>query len=213
VRFFEAAGAEVRRLTADLLPLGSASEDSASSRSSEGVSVSSEKVWMGIRGLWDENSREDLEVRARKTAEKAVGVLVAEMSLTTMTTVHGRDDETSLSLGRVNEWRTHLASTLERAYDACREEMFERHNDITPTYLGLASEKMYRFVRRELDVPFHRGLVEDPTVPLGEGVEMGKGHRRTIGSMISVVYEALRDGRLHEPVMEAVREGLMSQAD
>jgi len=208
LRFFEVAGAEVRRLNAALL--GVAADATSTSGDSEAPGSCSENVWVGVRGLWDENSREDLGVRARKTAEKAVGVLVAEMSSTTMT---GGPDGETLSLGSINGWKTELASTLERTYDGCREEMFEKHNDITPSYLGSASEKMYRFVRQRLDVPFHRGLVEDPTVPLRDGVEMGKGHRRTIGSMISVVYEALRDGRLHDPVMEAVKEGLVSQSD
>jgi phenylalanine ammonia-lyase len=67
---------------------------------------------------------------------------------------------------------------------------------------------LYSFVRVELGVPFHRGLVEDPTLArqvdgIGGGSSVGG---KTIGSLISIVYDAIRDGRLIEPVMAAVGE-------
>ena len=61
---------------------------------------------------------------------------------------------------------------------------------------------MYRFVRGELGVEMCKGLVDHP---LGsEGERSGK---KTIGSNISVVYEAVRDGRINGVVVGCLREG------
>lgn len=45
--------------------------------------------------------------------------------------------------------------------------MYAKYLNITPGYLGKASQRMYTFVRQELGVRFHRGLIEHPTQPAG----------------------------------------------
>lgn len=72
-------------------------------------------------------------------------------------------------------------------------------------FLGKASKRMYLFVREELRVPFHRGLVDHPTSPPLKGaVEEEYRQKRTTGNRISVIYEALRSGRVYEAAMECV---------
>ncbi|KAL5048562.1 hypothetical protein BDW71DRAFT_213315 [Aspergillus fruticulosus] len=78
--------------------------------------------------------------------------------------------------------------------------------DATP-FLGLASRRMYTFVRKELGVPFHRGLVDHPTnLAANLADEKDRQKLRTIGGHISVIYAALTDERLMEPVVDCVEE-------
>lgn len=80
--------------------------------------------------------------------------------------------------------------------------------DATP-YIGVASKRMYTFVRRTLGVPFHRGLVDHPTLHLTSG---DQPMRKNTGSQISIIYEALRDERLIEPVMECLKDTMENVA-
>lgn len=83
-------------------------------------------------------------------------------------------------------------------------EAYSMQPDATP-FLGKASKRMYLFVRKELRVPFHRGLVDHPTSPpLNGPIEEDYRQKRTTGSRISVVYEALRSGRIYEAAMDCV---------
>ena len=72
----------------------------------------------------------------------------------------------------------------------------------TPELLGRGSKRLYHFVREQLGVPFHQGLVEHPTVG---NAELDGRAKRTIGSWISKVYDAIRSGAIHEPLMELVQ--------
>ncbi|KAF1991970.1 putative phenylalanine ammonia-lyase [Aulographum hederae CBS 113979] len=181
LRFVEMAQEKMALVTKDAL--------------ASGDEATAERVWKGVREIWDANTNLDLMARCDKTASSAVAVLVTELSQSPSLSQH---DGVSYLLQNIKTWKSSLAQTLAEEYNKSRNEMFANHADITPQYLGQASRKLYTFVRADLKVPFHRGLADV------EG--------RTIGSFISVIYEALRDGRLHEPVMAAVKEGLTTAA-
>jgi phenylalanine ammonia-lyase len=85
-----------------------------------------------------------------------------------------------------------------------RAQFFQ--NQTTVEYLGQASKKIYSFVRQDLGVPFHRGLVEQPTP--GDTM-LDRRPKKTIGSWVRIIYESLRDGRLYEKLMDALAEGLV----
>jgi phenylalanine ammonia-lyase len=78
-------------------------------------------------------------------------------------------------------------------------------NQTTAEMLGAASKALYLTVREELNIPFHHGFVEHPTLrdvtPLG-------CRKRTVGRCISVIYDAIRDGRVYELLMKQVKEDL-----
>ncbi|GME49199.1 Phenylalanine ammonia-lyase protein [Neofusicoccum parvum] len=143
-------------------------------------------VWAALKDKWNASTNEDLADRAANAARSAAMTLQYRISC-------------SSKQARVLE--TELAEVLREAYARIRDRMFAEHTAITPAYLGLAARKMYVFVRGELGVPFHRGLADCPE--FAAGGESSR-ERRTIGSWISVVYEALRAGLLHRPVMEAL---------
>ena len=81
--------------------------------------------------------------------------------------------------------------------------------------LGSASRRMYKFVREHLKVPF---LVTDQRrSPPPEAQAMSETAKpilnqtndrgsETLGSLISTIYTAIRDGSLFVPVMESLRE-------
>jgi len=163
------------------------------------------EVWDAIVAMWDETSTMDLIPRCERLAELAANALIAALS---------RSSELAGSafdlIAAINNWKQRLGTALSSTYDVVRQDMFSRHATITPQYLGQASGKVYTFVRRELKVPFHRGLVEDPTHVLrpGEQASFPTEGRKAIGTLISTVYDAVRDGRLMEPVMAAVGENM-----
>ncbi|RVD88688.1 uncharacterized protein DFL_002864 [Arthrobotrys flagrans] len=66
--------------------------------------------------------------------------------------------------------------------------------------LGGSSKLLYRFVRKELNTPFHCGLVEHPTV---KGDDVPNRPRKTIGSWISIIIDAIVDGRIQAPPRDA----------
>jgi phenylalanine ammonia-lyase len=80
--------------------------------------------------------------------------------------------------------------------------------DASP-HLGAASKRMYKFVREELQVPFHRGLQD---YPISNNAKAGGTFPSTdkrvanVGTWISTIYEALRDGKLMLPVLQCLEE-------
>ncbi|KIW08690.1 phenylalanine ammonia-lyase [Verruconis gallopava] len=158
-------------------------------------------VWNCLAKEWDATTTIDLTERARKTAETASAALVRELrglsALTCSVTEFFEAIET---------WTNRLSDTLQSLYESSRQEMFQRHVEITPTYLGQGSGELYRFVRGELDIPFHRGLVDCPTFvqPEEQTPQLTTRPKKTIGSHISKVYEAITSGTIHASVMAAV---------
>jgi hypothetical protein len=102
---------------------------------------------------------------------------------------------------------------------------YSEHGDASPL-LGLASSKMYTFIRQKLNIPFLRKddmktpedfpghdlrteLDKDSSFP---GIyENGKtrntdGNIPTTGELITTIYNALRSGVLYRPAMESLQE-------
>nr|POF17592.1 phenylalanine aminomutase (l-beta-phenylalanine forming) [Quercus suber] len=76
----------------------------------------------------------------------------------------------------------------------------------TTKYLSHGSTVLYCFIRNDLGVPLHKGLVEHPCYPDAsrEGIEVAHEDRRTIGSRVSVIYAALRSGRFGAVLLESL---------
>ncbi|RDW90589.1 putative SNF2 family helicase [Aspergillus mulundensis] len=96
-------------------------------------------------------------------------------------------------------WKTQACDLLNVVYQETADEFFlEQH---TAELLGDGSKLLYKTVRQELGVPFHQGFIEHPTV----GGETLNGRvKKTIGSWIAIIYEALRDGRLMGPLIQTL---------
>jgi phenylalanine ammonia-lyase len=196
--FKEKVKPNVAEMMEELLAKIGGSESEAETEDGQQMIIG-DKVWDEINQAWDETTTLDLHPRCEAIAERATNALMTALSKVTDLKVSASELFTA-----VRTWKQQLSDVLENMYDVMRRDMFERHTDVTPPYLGQASRKVYSFVRGELGVPFHRGLVEDPTLARQQHPSSVGG--KTIGSLISIVYDALRDGRLIEPVMAAVGE-------
>jgi phenylalanine ammonia-lyase len=196
-RFFQAARTKVVEMTGNTVHkvAGNASEPSKIS----------EAVWDSLAKEWDATTTLDLTPRAQKTAEVAAAALLRELrkcSALACSVVELFEE--------MDVWTNAIAETIRSLYGSKREEMFERHIEITLDCLGRGSACLYSFVRTELDIPFHRGLIDDPTYVLQGAISASipPRQRKTIGSHISKVCEAITSGAIHQPLMAAFRTTL-----
>jgi phenylalanine ammonia-lyase len=198
LRFFNRMRPEVAEMTRGILRHFLVVEPEHSEKIIQGL-------WSEITKVWDSTTTLDLRERCARTADVAAPLLMKEIAK-----IQGLKASVYELFQALDVFKKDLAKALEAHYSATRQEMFERHVDITPTYLGQASTKLYVFVRKALGVPFHRGLVDDPTHPLegDQHASFSPSERKSIGSLISIVYESIRNGKLHEPVMAAVKQNL-----
>lgn len=85
--------------------------------------------------------------------------------------------------------------------------------------LGRASKCLYQFIRKDLNVPMHRGVVDHPTYQSsgqmtntanGNGISSsdGKWRKKTIGHWVSVIHEAIKSEKIMGVVVECLREGM-----
>lgn len=125
------------------------------------------------------------------TSERFVKIAEAVQStLTTYLYTQGSLPKHFDALLAIRRWTDQTSATLHDLFLQHRQAYFTAP-DATP-YLGAASSRMYNYVREDLQVPFHKGLVDRPTK---------ENERRTIGSNISIIHAAMRNGRLYEPVL------------
>ena len=185
------------------LPSGSTTDTS----SSETAKFRND-VWNVLLKALHDNRNQDSATRCR-TVARATAATLLEAAET---------PDVAFPVGNISRTVNYLAQSVDMALRKTRK-LYMNSPDATP-YLGTAAKRMYTFIRKDLDIPFHKGLCEHPATNNtsdddGVGVGVGVGgdvgemqERKTIGSRISVIYDALRSGRLLVPVMECVEEVL-----
>lgn len=153
-----------------------------------------EDIWNRLMQQWEEGSRLDLRDRATvataNTAETALDFVTSHGPFQLM-----MEAQSFLLLRQ--QWKDQVVATLCASYTTIRDCFFD--NPPTAAHLCSKSQRMYCYVRQTLNVPMHRGLEDHPTYVSRQ--EKGRAIKKTIGSNISVVYEALRSGGLMEAVM------------
>jgi phenylalanine ammonia-lyase len=163
-------------------------------------------LWDHVQSTWHRTGNEDSQDRYTHVIEATLAV-VSKILLFSPTAT---DPTTSSAiLKAIASWRSAAHRVLADTYATTRTRFFQQQN--TAGFLGRASRKMYLYMRQTLGVPFHQGLIDHPT-PTAEFAANGS-KKKTIGSWIAIIYEALRSGRLHEPLMECLVEtGAVSSA-
>lgn len=152
------------------------------------------KTSEAVFGKWTGLAHLDLADRARAAAVEATGGVVQIL-------LSGDGySGTGLDLATLARFQDRTAGVLCTVYDAVRARFFE--SPTTGRYISAASRMLYDFVRIELEIPMHRGLADHPTLQ-GQG---SNGQKRIIGSYVSEIYMAVRDGRLHGRVVEAWKQ-------
>jgi len=161
---------------------------------------------------WDELSHLDTTERSATAAREALGGLMENLAAAPFL-------KPTPSLDELIQFREETAAGLEGLYNAARKDAFEIKT--TATYLSPASKVVYEFVRKELQVPLNRGVVDHPPLLFrsaqehklkgtsngnanGNGVKKDdmEARGRILGTMASEIYEAVRSGELHDCIMK-----------
>ncbi|KAL2843218.1 L-Aspartase-like protein [Aspergillus pseudodeflectus] len=111
-------------------------------------------------------------------------------------------------LGDLEAWKSQAQDALNNAYQETAAAFFSKQH--TVNLLGEGSKVLYETVRQELGVPFHQGFVEHPTID--SETHNGRA-KKTIGSWISIIYEAIRDGRLMNPLLQSLSSTAIDELD
>ncbi|MCJ1383914.1 hypothetical protein MMC17_007028 [Xylographa soralifera] len=120
------------------------------------------------------------------------------------------------TLTALSTWSERCSACALAQFNLTRENYISAP-DATP-FLGIASCRMYRFVREKLCVPF----MQEKTITTPEpesadervnGTQSGQQERiqtPTVSSFMTAVYQAMRTGTMYAPVMECLREAIQS---
>ena len=149
-----------------------------------------------IPTAWPTTTRLPLSERCRQAIQAAIPVLVDATATTTTTPT----TTTELRFIDVSGWQQQATAAVTDIYHTTAARFLK--NPHTAELLGAGAKALYTTVRQDLQVPFHRGFVDHPTAGNEEGDERP---RKTIGTWISVIYEALRRGDVQGPVLEILR--------
>lgn len=110
-------------------------------------------------------------------------------------------------LQHLSRWTAKNISTSLSLFNETRQE-YIRSGDASDL-LGKASKRLYQFVRKELKVPMHRGVVDHPMYQASGDPSnvFEKFTKRTIGHWIGVINEAIEDD-IWEVVVECLKKGV-----
>ncbi|RDW63721.1 hypothetical protein BP6252_11266 [Coleophoma cylindrospora] len=181
IQFLSKLSSLLRAISFELFPLFSQS----------GIDKLHESIWILVVTSLDTAAIMDSSERFQHVMEHAQPAIIRTAI----------EEEVEVSIGALSKWvKLATARSLSLYRVTCDD--YSKSPDATP-FLGKASKKLYEFVRRDLGVPFHRGLSDHPTHRTPP--ELNNKHvemKRTTGNRISVIYEALRSGRLYEVVID-----------
>ncbi|RFU28720.1 hypothetical protein B7463_g7627, partial [Scytalidium lignicola] len=87
----------------------------------------------------------------------------------------------------------------------------------TPAHLGLASKRVYKYVREKLKIPLNRGLVDHPSIKSNSLVNGNSEQRKAtdmtggegellVGDCVSRIYDSLRSGEMMHTIMECLED-------
>lgn len=149
-------------------------------------------VWKSICDAWWDTTAHDAAPRAEMVAAASLACMT-EFIMAAGAGAGSRSSSSKYDISQLQDLKTAMAAAILDTYLGHRAAFFERQT--TAQFLGQGTRACYEFVRRTLGVPFHRGLVDQP----GPGDDSDR--KKTIGSWVSVIYEAIRDDRLIDCIM------------
>jgi phenylalanine ammonia-lyase len=166
------------------------------------VEALADELWESIAHSWRLTGANDLHERCEKAVAATAPVFLQGLSSGHFNTEHHDHKQYLVILA----WQEQMKEELESTYNIVRTSIFEHGTRLTASSVGQGSSKVYSFIRKELGVPMHRGLADAPIAG-----DTGDRKKLTVGSWVSIIYEALRDGRLYQPVMESVKNNELLQ--
>ncbi|KAL2850670.1 L-Aspartase-like protein [Aspergillus pseudoustus] len=142
-------------------------------------------IWKALIHHWGHYSCSDLTDRCVSAANASVGELLDHLPASA-----GLSHD-----GLARQWKSSVSGILQRSYNEARERSLSQST--TQSYLCPASRIMYTYIRHELGVPIHKGIQDHPTVD-----REGRSQKQCIGSQVSKIYLALREGRFARLLLE-----------
>ena len=156
-------------------------------------------IWDHVRVAWLVSANKDFEERYSHVIDSTVGIIVNAL-LTIYPWAGDSSIPSPATLATVPAWKASARRTIAETFATVRDRFFEKSD--TAAFLGLGSRTMYTYVREKLKVPLHRGLKDHPEP---HDILASDGSRkRTIGSNIARIYEALRSGAMHQSLVDCV---------
>ncbi|KAK1457291.1 phenylalanine ammonia-lyase [Colletotrichum cuscutae] len=147
--------------------------------------------WNGLANL-------DVEDRGRAAAREAKG---GQLEVLAPYFEGMRPEELIVAIKAMDAYTKQSAERISHEY--CKTRLRFLENPSTGAYLGVASKAIYKYVRKTLGVPIHRGLQDYPTTS-GTNGSPGEPGKKTIGTLTSEIYIALRNGSMHDLLMSTV---------
>ncbi|KAJ5776375.1 uncharacterized protein N7511_001386 [Penicillium nucicola] len=147
------------------------------------------ELLQALRNSWKNSARDDLSVRI-----EALSTAMAPVLLVNPKEINAEDPIAAIEFVQKD-----VCERARTAYLRWRAEAFSGQLNAESS-LGPAAKALYHFVRRDLDVPFHCGIGEHPTCDTEAAADIPLRPRKTVGSWISIIYDAVRDGRIRQPL-------------
>ncbi|RAK95025.1 aromatic amino acid ammonia-lyase [Aspergillus ibericus CBS 121593] len=147
-----------------------------------------ENVWSQIASTWIDTAQLDPSNRCEKVAAQSFAYLMGKKMVATAV-------PSSSFCSSTKQWKEKLLLLLCDLYTHTRADFTAKPS--TPSYLGAVTRSTYVFVRHDLAVPFHRGVSDHPTIA-GDS-DTGES-KKTVGSHVTRIYVAVRNGDLMKPV-------------
>lgn len=148
-----------------------------------------DSLWTEIMEHWNRNSTFDLADRAETSVSLTIGALFAVLT---------KNAGTINDASPITKWQARTTDILMQAYTANRKSYLASPK---ASLLCTPSTKIYNYVRGTLNVPMHKGLMDHPTY-VSDSRDASSSDKKTIGSHISTIYAALREGQFMSVLLE-----------
>lgn len=137
-------------------------------------------LWTAFHSSWQKNNKLKSKARCQQASSDIVSHFFAVFDFSDL-----RFRELLQSL---QNWQRNVFDSLIMAYDELQSKFLLKQS--TSSYLGSATLRLYKFVRVDLKVPFHQGLMDHPPLRKHNGQ---KGTASTIGAQITQIFLAIQD--------------------
>ncbi|KAI5370379.1 Putative aromatic amino acid lyase, L-Aspartase, phenylalanine/histidine ammonia-lyase, active [Septoria linicola] len=146
-----------------------------------------------MRKTWWDHGAMDFGQRSEKAAWVFV-LHISGLDLASRSKAH-----LDVPIAQLEKLQAKIKTELLSSWTVHRTGFLESPN--TSKYLGTGTARLYKFVRDHLSVPIHHGLEDHPSCA---STKHGLSEKKTIGSHVSIIYEAIRDGRLFGELTDVV---------
>lgn len=162
------------------------------SQNEQGIPFSD--LWADVTTSWHTHNGDSVENRCKNVAHDS-SHLVFDMITRSDMNVHSYD--------AIPKWSASVTSVMTEISHEKRKQFLVQQT--TPKYLAPATREMYLWIRNDLQVPFHRGLVDHPSCSEVDCDDDVGRVKETIGANITKIYTAIRDGDVTIPLNKAIQ--------